>query len=539
MSQVKKNVSSRPLLVAENVSVEFGGIKALNGVSFELYKNELVALIGPNGAGKTTLFNVLTGVYRPTRGAIYLDGTSLINQTPDRIVQKGLTRTFQNIRLFKNVSVLDNVKTAAQQYFHYGLGAALLNTRAKREEEAKVESLAEVLITQMGLAHRMWDEAQCLPYGEQRRLEIARALMTGAKTILLDEPAAGMNERETQTLMHDLKEIRQKFDLTFLLIEHDMRLVMGISERIIVLDHGMVIAEGSPLAIRENPLVIKAYLGQGAALLASTPKDTQTSGYAVRSFELKPPPLPDSAQKNNALPLLKVSNLHVKYGPIHALKGVSLEVYKGEIVSLVGSNGAGKSTLLKAISAMVACQGDIRFNGRHQLTWSKGLTPEAVVRSGIAHAPEGRRIFADLTVEENLRLGAYLRAKDEAIERDLIKCMQLFPRLKERLWQRAGTLSGGEQQMLAIGRALMASPEILLLDEPSLGLAPKMIEQIFSIILDIQETDTTVLLIEQNAYQALQISHRAYVLETGELTISGPAQELISHPSIQAAYLGA
>ncbi|PZN12425.1 MAG: ABC transporter ATP-binding protein [Bacillota bacterium] len=233
--------------------------------------------------------------------------------------------------------------------------------------------------------------------------------------------------------------------------------------------------------------------------------------------------------------MLRVEDLHVYYGNIHALKGVSLEVEEGEIVTFIGANGAGKTTLLRAISGLVQPrQGRIEFQGRSLLK----LQPEDIVRLGISHVPEGRRIFANLTVRDNLELGAFLRKDKDGIARSLEQVFELFPRLKERLHQPAGTLSGGEQQMLAIGRALMARPRLLLLDEPSLGLAPLLVRTIFDIIKDINAQGTTILLVEQNAHMALSIAHRGYVLETGRVVLSGPAETLRQSDDVQAAYLG-
>jgi len=232
--------------------------------------------------------------------------------------------------------------------------------------------------------------------------------------------------------------------------------------------------------------------------------------------------------------MLTIKNLNVFYGGIHALKGVSIEVNQGEIVTIIGSNGAGKSTLLNSISGFLKPKsGEIMYKNEKILPF-----PHKIVKRGVCQVPEGRLIFANLTVVDNLKLGAYLRVDHKGIAEDIEKVYSLFPRLKEREKQISGTLSGGEQQMLAMGRGLMSNPEIILLDEPSLGLAPLLVQTIFEIILDIQKMGKTILLVEQNAYRALQIASRAYVLEQGIITLEGTAVAIASNPKIQEAYLG-
>ena len=233
--------------------------------------------------------------------------------------------------------------------------------------------------------------------------------------------------------------------------------------------------------------------------------------------------------------MLEVKDINVYYGAIHAIKGISLSVEEGEIVTLIGANGAGKSTTLRTISGLLKPKtGEINFLNKN----IAGMPAHKIVREGISQVPEGRRIFAEMTVLENLELGAFTRSDKEEIQNDLKMVFGRFPRLEERKAQPAGTLSGGEQQMLAMGRALMSRPKLLLLDEPSMGLAPLLIREIFNIIIDINKTGTTVLLVEQNANMALSIANRAYVLETGRITLTGDAKELAASEEIRKAYLG-
>ena len=233
--------------------------------------------------------------------------------------------------------------------------------------------------------------------------------------------------------------------------------------------------------------------------------------------------------------MLKINDLHVNYGGIQALRGISLEVPDGKIVTLIGANGAGKSTTLRTITGLVkAASGSILWNENEML----GQSIDKIVTSGIAMSPEGRRVFPDMTVLENLKIGAYLRKDKAEIEKDIKWVYELFPRLEERSWQLAGTLSGGEQQMLAVGRALMSRPQMMMLDEPSLGLAPLVVQDIFKIIQEINRQGVTVLLVEQNANMALKIADYAYVLETGIITMTGTGAELLADERVKEAYLG-
>ena len=233
--------------------------------------------------------------------------------------------------------------------------------------------------------------------------------------------------------------------------------------------------------------------------------------------------------------MLRVENLVVRYGDIRAVKGISFHVQQGEILALVGANGAGKTTTLRAISGMLPFEGSVDLQGRDL----RGLTPDRILRLGLSHVPEGRGIFGGLTVMENLQLGAWIQSDKAARTRDLDMVMDIFPRLRERATQLAGTLSGGEQQMLAVGRALMSKAKILILDEPSMGLAPKLVQEIFSVLRHLNEKGTTILLVEQNANMALRLAHRACLLETGNLVLEGPASELLTNPRVREAYLGA
>jgi ABC-type branched-subunit amino acid transport system ATPase component len=391
-----------------------------------------------------------------------------------------------------------------------------LSSFRRAEKEAIARSMS--WLDRIDLAERANDNAGTLPYGQQRRLEIARAMCLEPRFLCLDEPAAGLNPRESAALGAMLQQLVSELGIGVLLIEHDMSVVMNVSDKIAVLEYGRKIAEGTPEEIRRDPKVIKAYLGE-----VST--DDHSLSRVRRPSDSAP-----SADKV----CLELSGVHSGYGSIEVLHGVDIAVQRGEIVALLGANGAGKSTLLRTIFGSPATRrGSIRFNGE-DITRRPA---HEVARLGIAHAPEGRRIMPQMSVFENLLLGATL-TEEKFLSEDLQGVFKLFPRLKERQHQRAGTLSGGEQQMLAIGRALMQRPSLLLLDEPSLGLAPIVIKQIFEAIGDInRKKEITILLVEQNAMLALSIADRGYVLQTGRIVHQGEADILALNPEVQGAYL--
>jgi ABC-type branched-subunit amino acid transport system ATPase component len=508
------------LLELRGISRSFGGVVALSRVDLEVRAGSIHALIGPNGSGKSTLVNVVTGFDRPDSGRVLVAGRDVTGRAAHRGTRMGVARTFQTCQTWRRMSVLDNVQVGAHAQARGGLVRSLLLPATLRRDEARQRDRAWSLVEFVGLASRAHDLAGSLPFVDQRRLEIARALASGPDLLILDEPAAGMHPAEVAELIALISAIRDA-GVTVLLIEHHMEVVMEISDRVSVLEFGRKIAEGGPTDVAASPAVIEAYLG------------TRSAVASVRARS-RPQEVPE---REPTVPLLSVRGLHARYGAATALDQVDLDVFDREVVALIGANGAGKTTTLKAISGvselLMTVGGEVTFAGQR----IDGRSAQRIARLGLAHVPEGRRIFADSTVEENLLLGAYLR-RDDRVQADLDDLFDRFPALATRRHQLAGLLSGGEQQMLAIARALAGEPRFLLLDEPSLGLAPILVDQVFEIVRSLADEGVPILVVEQMALRALAIADRAYILESGMITASGSASELLQDSEVRTAYLG-
>jgi branched-chain amino acid transport system ATP-binding protein len=495
--------TQRSGLLVSNLSISFGGVHAVRNVGFEARPGEITSVIGPNGAGKSTLLNLICGFYRADAGVVRLGIRDLMGRSSSEIAQAGLARTYQTTQLFGEMSVIDNIIVALRRGY---LGATTLFSPERNTENVAV---AMSLLAFVGYRGSLETPSSALPHVDKRLVEIARALAIRPAVLLLDEPAAGLDDADTEKLGRLLTAVA-RIGIIVILVEHDMQLVMSVSDRVVVLDAGAKIADGTPAEVAANPAVLKAYLGAEKSLDRSR-KTAPARGETV----------------------LSVVKLGAGYGAVNVLHDVDLSVEQGGFVAVLGANGAGKSTLMRALSGLSRpVSGEIRL-GADAI---EALPANKIAARGLVLVPEGRQVFPELSVVDNLRLGAYARAGD--VEAQVQAFLDRFPNLEARRNQRAGLLSGGEQQMLAIARGLMANPRVLMLDEPSLGLAPKLVEEMYDLLAGLRDEGVTILLVDQTAVMALSVADRAYVLQSGAIVHSGSAKELGADPALAQAYLG-
>jgi ABC-type branched-subunit amino acid transport system ATPase component/ABC-type branched-subunit amino acid transport system permease subunit len=492
-------------LSVRNLAVSFGGVHALRDLSFEAPSGEITSIIGPNGAGKSTALNLICGFYRPDAGSVKLGDKVISELRPHQIPRAGIARTYQTSQLFESLSVLDNVLIAMKK----GRITAGDLMRERGDEDSL--AIAEDLLAFVGYSGAMDRPASALSHVDKRLVEIARALAIRPAVLALDEPAAGLDAKDTAAIDQLLRKLAA-LGIAIILIEHHMELVMGVSSHVIVLDAGTKIAEGVPNRVAAEPKVREAYLG------LSEPTDRNRARPLSASNKV----------------LMTVRGLSAGYGAAIVLREVGLEIADGELVAVLGANGSGKTTLMKALSGLIRpISGKVSFLN----TRIDDVPADRITGQGLILVPEGRQVFPDLKVEDNLRLGAFSRRSPN--ENAMIEALfERFPALKRRRHQRAGLLSGGEQQMLAIARGLMARPTVLMLDEPSLGLAPKLLETLYKLLAELREEGTTILLVDQAASLALSVADRAYILQSGAIVHSGKAAEVAKDPALVRAYLG-
>ncbi|WOI13082.1 ATP-binding cassette domain-containing protein [Thalassospira lucentensis] len=490
-------------LLVDDVSIAFGGVKAVNQVSFTARPGQVTSIIGPNGAGKTTLLNIISGFYKPTEGAVRIGDRDIAGKATDFAARNGIARTYQATRLFENMSVVDNVIA--------GISLGRFGAPFSRIASDENRNFAAGLLQFCGYLGDPDARAGDLPHVDRRLVEIARSLATKPGVLLLDEPAAGLMHADKVALAKLLRKLADA-GIAVVLVEHDMEMVMGISDLILAVDAGTPIALGNPQDVQKNPRVIAAYLGDGNSKAHPRPTPLVTS----------------------ETPVIASLRLTAGYGAAPVLKSVDIKVRQGEMVALLGANGAGKSTFLMALSGLLRpVSGSIILNDEY----IHNLAPHQIVEQGLVLVPEGRQVFPELTVRENIELGAYKQPKP--VNRDELEAiLTRFPRLRDRINSQAGLLSGGEQQMMAIARGLVAKPKALLLDEPSLGLAPAMVEELYTILGELRDDGVTILLVDQMATMALSVADYAYVLEQGQVVAEGSAKDLLKDERLIDAYLG-
>lgn len=513
------------ILVVKNLERRFGGIAAVDVVHLAVREGEITSLIGPNGAGKTTLFNVLTGFDRAQSGSWYFDGKEISSSGASGIAKLGMVRTFQLTKTLEKLTVLENIMLGAQHHRGEALTIAPLHWLwGKRERES--ELLARTLLKDVRLDDYAQAPAGILSGGQRKLLELARAIMSRPKLIMMDEPMAGVNPALREKLLEQIQSI-QANGASVLLIEHDMDVVREVSDRVVCLSEGRVIATGTAEEVASDANVVEAYLGADDA--PTTTKDRGSATAASRlSIET-----PRGVEEERAA-VMEAKEIVAGYIPgVDILQGCSVRVEAGELVGVLGPNGAGKSTLIKAMFGRAKTRGG-QFNLYGENV--NGLPDHELIKRGVGYVSQNHNVFPRLTVEENLRMGLYVSPRRWQRRRDEI--VDIFPGLKNIFKRRAGNLSGGERQVVSLGRAMMLEPSLLILDEPSAGLAPVIQAEVFDHIRRLNISGVSTLMVEQNARQCLAVCDRGYILDQGKNAYTGTGDELLADEKVVNLYLG-
>ena len=490
-------MAERAHLDVTGLTKRFGGLLAVNGMSLSITAGKILGLIGPNGSGKSTVMKLIMGIERPDAGSVRINGVEVAGWPSHKIARMGAGIVFQHSRPLHRQTVLENIKLAL-----------LPDKLTRLLADPKIDEHARVIAGRVGLSNVLDRRPATLPFADLRKIEIAKAIARDPQVLLIDEPFAGLTAKETAAFSDLICELRDD-GRAVLLVDHNVKSVARLVDRVIAMYVGERIAEGSAEEVMRDDTVRRVYLG-GAIETAARPESS----------------FPDAAT-----PFLAVDRISVQYGKAQALQDVSIHVHEREFVAVVGLNGAGKTTLFNTISGLLPYSGDIRRQG----TSLRGHSAAAIARGGIVQCPEGRELFTDMSVRENLDLGGqHLPSAESTAQIEWL--FELFPILRERQRQAAGTLSGGEQQMLTIARALMMKPKLLMLDEPTLGLAPVILEQISKALERLRQTTAvTVLLAEQNVTFALPHADRVYVLEHARIAWEGAPAKFAAEGG--AAYL--
>ena len=507
------------LLDVRSVGVSFQGLRALDDFVLQMEPGEFHGIIGPNGAGKTTAINALTG-FLPREGQALFEGREL-PRNPDAVARAGVGRTFQSPTVFGALSAIENVMTGGHRWTRAGLMTSMLRTRLARAEEAKLRAAAADWLARVGFRYPPETPVPALPFGEVRKLEIARALMGRPRLLLLDEPTAGLTADEVAGIGALLRGVTTEDGrrLSIILVEHNVPFVFSLCDRVTAVDKGVTIAVGPPKDVRANIAVIESYLGG------------KGSGAARPSPAARRAAVGDSAKS-----LLEVKGLAAGYGRMTVVRDVDLTVREGDLVVLCGRNGAGKSTVLNAIAGQPRPRaGEVHWLGSR----IDRLAVSDIVRGGIGLVPQERGIIAGQSIEANLKLATVgLGLTRQGFVQSCEEIFGRFPKLRERRVQLAGTLSGGERQMLAIAKVLIRRPKLILLDEPTTGLAPTIVEELQQIVAGLSDHGIAMVVAEQNVGWITAIANRAYLLEGGTIVASGPPDEIIRQEQVIERYLG-